>query len=95
MKGSVSSKMINTIGLALLLLVLAEPAFAGISVGQTLLDDIKGWLTLIGSTIITIALMVVGFRMAFQAAEWKDVAPIFWGGVLIGGAATLGPLFVK
>ena len=46
-------------------------------------------LTVIGGLVVTIAIMFCGFRMVFQAAQWKDIAPIFWGGVLIGGAASI------
>ena len=51
------------------------------------LTELRDALRGIGIIVVTIAVMFVGFRMVFQAAQWKDVAPVFWGGVLIGGAA--------
>jgi type IV secretion system protein VirB2 len=48
-----------------------------------------GELKTIGVAVVTIAVMFCGFRMVFQAAQWKDIAPIFWGGILIGGATTI------
>jgi type IV secretion system protein VirB2 len=53
----------------------------------TVLSELRDALRGIGIVVVTIAVMFVGFRMVFQAAQWKDVAPVFWGGVLIGGAA--------
>jgi len=73
-----------------ILFAISMPAHAQIGENATtLLGQISTWLRGLGIVIITIALMVVGFRMAFQAAEWKDVAPVFWGGVLVGGAGAI------
>ncbi|WP_136417577.1 TrbC/VirB2 family protein [Herbaspirillum sp. ST 5-3] len=91
---SISFWVFQILSIAFLLLAFTEPAFAQINAGQTLLENIKTWLTTIGALVVTLALMFVGFRMAFQAAEWKDVAPVFWGGVLIGAAATVAPMFI-
>lgn len=77
------------------LLMSAHPAFAQISAtAETLLGNVNSWMLGIGGVIVTCALMFVGFRMVFQAAEWKDVAPVFWGGVLIGSAAAVGPQLI-
>ena len=60
---------------------------------STLMQKVINELTVIGGLVVTIAIMFCGFRMVFQAAQWKDIAPIFWGGVLIGGAASIaGPV---
>jgi len=82
--------------IAVALLLCAHPAFAQISSNaEKLLTDVNTWMLGIGGVIVTCALMFVGFRMVFQAAEWKDVAPVFWGGVLIGSAALVGPQLIK
>lgn len=86
----------NKVTAPLLLFVLSQPALAGgLEGGKKVLAAVSEWMTGIGLVIVTIALMVVGFRMVFQAAEWKDVAPVFWGGVLIGGASGIAGLFVS
>jgi type IV secretion system protein VirB2 len=54
------------------------------------LSTIQTALTAVGGVVVTIALIYVGMKMVFQAAEWKDVAPVFWGAVLIGGASIIG-----
>ncbi|KAB8065262.1 TrbC/VirB2 family protein [Janthinobacterium violaceinigrum] len=87
---------LNKVTVPLLLFILSQPALAGgLEGGKKVLDEVSKWMTSIGLIIVTIALMVVGFRMVFQAAEWKDVAPVFWGGVLIGGASGIAGLFVS
>jgi type IV secretion system protein VirB2 len=73
---------------------LAMAGAGGLAKGATLLTTVSTWMTGIGVTIVTIALMVVGFRMVFQAAEWKDVAPVFWGGVIIGSASAIASMFI-
>lgn len=76
--------------MALPFLFLTEPAYCQqLQQATTMLSTASHWMSGIGATIVTIALMFVGFRMVFQAAEWKDVAPVFWGGVLIGGASVI------
>src|SRR5690606_18709331 len=65
------------------------------STAGTLLANVNTWMLGIGGVVVTCALMFVGFRMVFQAAEWKDVAPVFWGGVLIGSAAAIGPQLIS
>lgn len=81
--------------IAVVMLLSAHPAFAQISsTATTLLGNVNSWMLGIGGIIVTCALMFVGFRMVFQAAEWKDVAPVFWGGVLIGSAAAVGPQLI-
>ncbi len=74
----------------------SHPAFAQISsTAEDLIKNVNDWMLGIGGIIVTCALMFVGFRMVFQAAEWKDVAPVFWGGVLIGSAAAVGPQLIN
>lgn len=51
--------------------------------------DLTVLLTTIGIGIVTIAIMVAGYKMAFQAARFSDVANILIGGTLAGGAAAL------
>ena len=71
------------------MLAISSPAFAQFEKGTSMLTKVASWMGTVGISVVTIALMFVGFRMVFQAAEWKDVAPVFWGGAIIGGAAAL------
>ena len=74
--------------------VMCSPAFAQLEKAKQTLSTVQTWLAGIAGVCITIALMFVGFRMAFQAAQWKDVAPVFWGGVLIGSATGVAAMLV-
>lgn len=73
--------------------LLTSPALAGVSAGlakaKTILDEANTGLMALGVVVVTIAILFVGFRMIFRNAQWADLAPVFWGGLLVGGAATI------
>jgi type IV secretion system protein VirB2 len=77
-----------------LISVASAPALAQFEKGKAALNTIQVGLLSLGGVCITIALMFVGFRMLFQAAQWKDVAPVFWGGVIIGSASSISSMFL-
>lgn len=52
---------------------------------------IKTTISGIGILVIVIAIMWTGIKMMFQHAKWSEVAMIFFGGILAGGAAAIGP----
>lgn len=83
------SKEFNPAAFAALIisLVLCEPAFA--TPGQTALTNIQTWLTGIGLTVITIAVMVAGFKVLFQHARLSEVSNILIGGIMIGSASLI------
>jgi len=73
-------------------LVAAQPTYAfQISQLTSGLDWIKTTITGVGIVIMVIAIMWTGIRMMFQHAKWSEVAGIFFGGILVGGAAAIGP----
>jgi len=69
----------------------ATPCFAQISQLTSGLEWIKTTITGVGIVVIVIAIMWTGFKMMFQHAKWSEVAQIFLGGILVGGAAAIGP----
>ena len=80
-------------GAALLLAV--DPAAA-----QALAPVVRG-ATIIRDTVVAIALVVMtaavgiaGFRVAFAGASFRDVANLVVGGALAGGAAAIAAIFV-
>lgn len=75
------------------IMVMTSPAYAQFEKAKTALDSVQTWLLSIGAVCVTLAIMFVGFRMMFQAAQWKDVAPVFWGGILVGGGSAFAALF--
>jgi type IV secretion system protein VirB2 len=74
--------------------VASSPAFAQLEKATQSLSTVQTWLRGIAIVVATIAVMFVGFRMMFQAAQWKDVAPVFWGCVLIGGSTGIASMLV-
>lgn len=72
-------------------LTMALPASAQITQLTSGLDWIKTTITGVGIVIMVIAIMWTGVRMMFQHAKWSEVAGIFFGGILVGGAAAIGP----
>jgi len=72
-------------------IALATPAFAQVSQLTNGLNWIKVTIQGVGAVIIIIALMWVGVQMMFMHAKWSQVAHIFFGGILVGGAAAIGP----
>lgn len=53
------------------------------------LNTVQAALIGIGVTIITCALMWIGYRMAVQHAKWTEVTQVFWGGAIAGAAPVL------
>lgn len=76
-------------------LVASSPAFAQLERGTSALNQVRTWLLSIAGILATIAFMFVGFRMMFNAAQFKDVAPVFWGAVIVGGAAGIAALLLS
>lgn len=85
--------------LAMLVLVgtlcFAEPAYAqGLSTVNTFMTTVVNLLRGAGVLIVTIAIMWVGYKMLFKGASFSEVATIFVGALLIGGAATIASYLV-
>lgn len=78
---------------AVLLLTATVPAFAGAGGGfqplTTTATNVEAALVAIGLIVLTIAIMVAGYKMVFSGARFGDVAYILIGGTFIGGATTL------
>lgn len=73
--------------------IVTHPSFAQFQKATAALNTVQSWLLGIGGVVVTLAIMMVGFRMMFGAAQWKDVAPVFWGGIFVGGATAISALF--
>lgn len=65
------------------------------SQASTILSDISTGLTAIGVVICTIALMWAGFKMMFQHARFGEIANIFVGSMLVGGASTIAGVLLS
>ncbi len=56
---------------------------------------IEGMLKFISVLVITIAIIFCGYQIAFAHKRLSDVAPIFLGAVLIGGATTIATMLMS
>jgi type IV secretion system protein VirB2 len=65
----------------------SAPAFAQIEKVNTVMTNVQNVLTGVAVSIFTIALLWVGFKMAFQHAKWAEVSNIAIGGIIVGGAS--------
>ena len=70
-----------------MLLLASSPAFAQITKVNTVLANVQSILIGVAVTVFTIALMWVGFKLAFQHAKWSEVSNIVIGAIIVGGAA--------
>jgi len=75
----------------------AEPAFAqgGLSSVNTFMQTVVDILRGAGVLIVTIAIMWCGYKMIFKGASFSEVAMIFVGSLLIGGAATIASFVIQ
>jgi type IV secretion system protein VirB2 len=74
--------------------VMASPAFAQFSQANTVMSWVSTTLAGIAVLAITIAIMLAGFKIAFQHQKLTDVAHILIGGAIIGGASGIAAVVV-
>ena len=88
-----TSKLIAAF-LAVLLAVVATPAFAQIAKVNTVLETVRSVLLGVSVVLFTISFIWVGYKMAFQHAKWSEVSNILIGGIFVGGASALAAMIV-
>lgn len=57
-------------------------------------DDVRGLLNLASVAIVTIAVIIAGYQIAFAHKRISDVAPILIGGLLIGAASQIAGMLL-
>ncbi len=85
------ASLLVTIGV----LLVASPAYAQISKLNSVASSIQTALVSVGVSLFTIALLWVGYKMAFDGARWADVANIVYGAILAGGAAGIASFLMS
>lgn len=73
------------------------PAFAqsgGLAEVNDFLETVVDLLQGAGVLIVTVAIMWCGYKMIFKGASFSEVAVIFVGGLLIGGASYIASFLV-
>jgi type IV secretion system protein VirB2 len=73
----------------------ATPALAQVAKVNSVMSSIQTLLIGISVTIITISLLWVGFKMAFQHAKWSEVSNVVIGAIIAGGAPGLAVWLVN
>lgn len=73
-------------------LAISENALA-FSKAKSLIDTFRDFLEEIGVAVITIAVIVAGYKILFQGQTFREVSPILIGGIIIGSAATIAGAF--
>jgi type IV secretion system protein VirB2 len=82
---------------ALLILFVADPAFAGGTVKTKVSDFMCQVLSIVnvaGLAIVTIAIFIFGYQVAFGGKRPTEAAPVLVGGLIIGISGTLASFFV-
>lgn len=72
--------------------------FAAGGTGLTKVDNffstVSGWLSGAGIVIMTIAIMVAGYKVMYGGQGIREVTPIVLGGILIGGASMIAGMLL-
>lgn len=72
----------------------AFPAHAQIQQVSDLMESVLTALTAVSITAVTIAVILTGYKMAYQGASLGDCAPVIIGGIVIGAARPIAELLV-
>ncbi|WP_245453627.1 TrbC/VirB2 family protein [Aminobacter sp. MSH1] len=91
-------RMILTMSFIALVLLIAfvGPASAqGLEKVNEGVQKIIDTLNIISVGVVTIAVVIAGYKIAFQAARMNDVAPILIGGILVGAAAQIAAFLIQ
>ncbi|WP_115046962.1 TrbC/VirB2 family protein [Xanthomonas arboricola] len=103
-KTAADAKMIGAQALKALaftsLLLVAGGASAEGGLGETgekmcgFLENVNGLLNMGSALVVTIAVIIAGYQIAFAHKRISEVSPILIGGVLIGAAAQIANMVI-
>lgn len=80
---------------ATLLTVATSPAFAGFARVTDIFDEVNGWLIAAGVSIMTMAILWVGWKVTFRGANFEDMSKPLIGGIVLGTAPVLAGLLMN
>ena len=73
----------------------ANPSFgAGLQKVNTLVQNIQDVLTAVAIGVVTIAILIAGYKILFGGQTFREVSPIIVGGIIIGAAVEIASLLV-
>lgn len=70
-------------------------AAGGLSKAKHLLETVSDWLTALAVVTVTIAILVVGYKVLFGGQTIRECTPIIIGGLLIASASEIAALLMK
>lgn len=81
---------------ALALACVSQAVFAagGLGGAETFLNNIATYLKAFALIILTIAIMVAGYKVMWGGSTVREVVPIMIGGILVGSASYIASLLV-
>lgn len=89
---NLQNSAVNTLLFAVVMLFWAiDPAFAGGGFDKitTTATELHTMLVALSAVVVTIAIIIAGYKMGFSGAQFRDVMGILIGGALIGGASAM------
>ena len=75
-------------------LMLATPAYAGLTAGTNMLNQVVAWLGGLALGVTTIVIMWNGYKVMTKQAQFTDLASVFIGAVVIGAAGAIALIAV-
>ncbi|MCO6521224.1 MULTISPECIES: TrbC/VirB2 family protein [Snodgrassella] len=91
-------KKSSKVFIALALVMCAQAALAagggGLGNAEMFFNNVATLLKSLGLVILTIAIIVAGYKVMWGGSTVREVAPIVLGGVLIGSASYIAGLLV-
>lgn len=88
-------RQLRTLMLAPVLYVATSPAFAGFARVTDMFDEVNGWLIAAGVSIMTMAILWVGWKVTFRGATMEDISKPLIGGIILGTAPVLAGLLMN
>ena len=70
-------------------------AAGGLDKAKTLLDKVIEWLNYLSIGVVTIAILVVGYKVLFGGQTIRECTPIIIGAIIIASAATVANLLMS
>lgn len=89
---SLQNEAVKMLLLAVVMLFcVIDPAFAGGGFDKitTTATELHTMLLALSVVVVTIAIIIAGYKMGFAGAQFRDVIGILIGGALIGGASAM------
>ncbi len=73
---------------------LATPAYAGLTAGTNMLNQVVAWLGGLAVGVATVVVMWNGYKVMTKQAQFVDLASVFIGAVIIGSAGAIALVIV-